>query len=768
MSIFDKKNIVKINDDDIKDANLSASGVQNESAYKRAFTNILAARLGMKLLFNNKIDANNLYSLYTIHKVLEEIDIADINSKDIKIDARLVFDANELFIPKSHFEYGLQPDLYLFFKLNSNFSNAEFLGFIEADSIDKSNSNIDYYFAEPQSLIGWQKLKNFLKNYKKVNPLPSTDIEIKSANNMLISYIDNELSQIDKKFLYRQLALNLSLRKTLVEFQDFEMISTNIGKKKELFGDNVLEIVGSQNVYNLDEAGLLDENELVKINANSKGELSEVYASNNEINSLIQEDTSLIQNAVKDEFSDLDFENIIDNMDSMQRIHDEQKGNQENQENQEELQEFVEENKEAELEPLQPLQEFMDVDIVPELNEVDEISEEPIAIKEEIQPLEMLQDFLINTNNAEIEELVPITYEDKEETLDKTKEVPLSSFAMDTINVIPSQEEAVESVATEATDETHTFATIEEITEPKAEVTIPETVTDIASATKAEPNIEIETNKDLNTMSEQQKADSTISHENTKQTTNDEVNSQDSDALQALFSKENIAEVPQQTRAPKATSNNKNVIAGISIAAVICVAVVAATNFTNNKNNSNNLAQLNRPAVQQMNGQQVQPNMMPDNMGVPDMPLEGDIMPKIHDDNDIKSAPNNDINKSISNAIIDTNGVSVSKVAWEIPENIAYNDSIRKYLQIAGKNLKLALQNDLLLATDIPYSNSVIIDLKVNSGGDLQSTKIMTSSGSKQIDTIVLQSVKETLKYVKLPQGEVSGNNLNVTLIINF
>ena len=47
-------------------------------------------------------------------------------------------------------------------------------------------------------------------------------------------------------------------------------------------------------------------------------------------------------------------------------------------------------------------------------------------------------------------------------------------------------------------------------------------------------------------------------------------------------------------------------------------------------------------------------------------------------------------------------------------------------------------------------------------------SKIITSSGSKEIDDIVLQTVKQTLNVVKPAQGEVPTPDFNLGLIINF
>lgn len=110
----------------------------------------------------------------------------------------------------------------------------------------------------------------------------------------------------------------------------------------------------------------------------------------------------------------------------------------------------------------------------------------------------------------------------------------------------------------------------------------------------------------------------------------------------------------------------------------------------------------------------------------------------------------------------------ITKLSWEVPESMANNQKIRKYLQIAGRTLKLSLQNDLLVATELPFSNRVMIDLRIAPSGNLISTDFVISSGSKQIDNIVLQSVKDTLKYVRPPMGEIQSPNSNFTLIINF
>ncbi len=110
--------------------------------------------------------------------------------------------------------------------------------------------------------------------------------------------------------------------------------------------------------------------------------------------------------------------------------------------------------------------------------------------------------------------------------------------------------------------------------------------------------------------------------------------------------------------------------------------------------------------------------------------------------------------------------ITLKKVSWEVPDYLSYSDNIRKYLQTAGKSIKLTLSSDLLLTNEYIYSNTVKVDLKLSKDGTVQSAKITRSSGSEQVDKIVLRTVKETLNVVKPARGEVPTPNYNLAIII--
>ena len=117
---------------------------------------------------------------------------------------------------------------------------------------------------------------------------------------------------------------------------------------------------------------------------------------------------------------------------------------------------------------------------------------------------------------------------------------------------------------------------------------------------------------------------------------------------------------------------------------------------------------------------------------------------------------------------IETPYLEVQKLTWSVPDYLSYNDQFKRYLQTAGKSLKLTLSSDLLLATEYAYSPEMSVDIILAKEGTFKDAKIGLSSGSSQIDGIVLRTVKDTLKVVKPASGEIPTDNFKLGLIINI
>ncbi len=1106
MAVFDKKNIIKIDDDDIKDARLSSIDFVDESTKKRAFINVLGARLAMKMLFSKKIEADNVYSLYTIHNVLEELDIADIYIQDIKIDIRLIFDKEQIFIPKSHFQYDIIPDLYLILQLKEDFSCVEPLGFFEPKEIDKNNQNSECYFYEYEELNNVKNLKTFLKNYSPLKNASATTENIEKTELLFLSLIDKEISQEDKGFLFKQLADNISLREKFVELENFEIISKETAKSENLLQDGVLDIVAAQQVFDDESANatkqevkaevigevlsdlILDENTIEEnpeekevkpkteededfmkelLGQDDDDENDDVVViddkdDNDKIDSKKEpeeikfvEKTDILQdvisgvaagsaiaggivasealtaeedilevlssgidlaNKVIDKSSEAatdiienidDFlENFENNSDSNETITSEEQEIEQyedkDDDKQDKIEEVVEEIKEIELdlgkldtelnlkeaeiileeqtkseiknssddifnldsidfsalddnihttsnyeadtenkeddlleqsnEIFKTSDEFSDLDLIkPEeetnqnienLDSADQItsisSEENSQLNEIISPIPDI-DGLISSGEFSFESLKEkvdeTLFEDKpnfeaygikEEDLHKIQEsdkidnlkeninddsqnINFNSPDYDTSEKItfqeidtPTPENISEDVNTEEIGilpelDMNVFDSQKEFPiENQAQADSKNTVFDLNDFdfdvldNEIDPEFknEIEEaalikNKILNEDFDYENIERQIEEEEEKQkqlekerlakekadlesingTETDDFLSQVDDFLNNVdisdedlllvgkdnnsiestlnslgisneladkelstesipfdndmvfdtssFASEEDEEVSsvekkndetlqllfkgkQENRDKKpednsSTRKDKKMVIAASVASVVLVSVVIGGGIiSSHKANVNNISATPIAVQNQIQDTTQNPDMNIDlSQQVPDMSTNANLAESIDNSQQVNTP--RDMGQAVSDAF--SSGpvnASISKIAWEIPEDLAYNDGFRSYLQIAGKNLKLNLQNNLLMATEMAYSNKVIINLNISGDGSLQSLNIATSSGSKQIDKIVLQSVKETLMYLKMPSNELRGKSINSTLIINF
>ncbi len=113
-----------------------------------------------------------------------------------------------------------------------------------------------------------------------------------------------------------------------------------------------------------------------------------------------------------------------------------------------------------------------------------------------------------------------------------------------------------------------------------------------------------------------------------------------------------------------------------------------------------------------------------------------------------------------------TSFIEVKKLSWEVPDYVSYNAGFRQYFQSAGKSLKLALTSDLLLATDFTYTDQVRVSVTFNQDGTYKDARLILSSGSKQVDDIVLRTVNQTLSVLKAPHSV--GNDESTTVILKI
>lgn len=252
MSIFDENNYIEISSEDIKDASYSSAKI-DDNIQNRAFANVLGARLGIKFLKSLNINASNFESLYIIPAVLKDMDISDICvDNNIKVDIRIVADEDHLCVPKAQFEYNVTPDIYIFIKLSEDFSTTSFIGAIAPDEINKSIENRDYYFINKEILYNENSLKEALKKGKPQSHISVSENDVIKAESMLVNFIDGDILNNEKHFVYEILKQSQELRTMFAEFERFETISTVLAHTEEILSDSVLDVLGAQQIYNND------------------------------------------------------------------------------------------------------------------------------------------------------------------------------------------------------------------------------------------------------------------------------------------------------------------------------------------------------------------------------------------------------------------------------------------------------------------------------------------------------------------------------------
>jgi len=256
----------------------------------------------------------------------------------------------------------------------------------------------------------------------------------------------------------------------------------------------------------------------------------------------------------------------------------------------------------------------------------------------------------------------------------------------------------------------------------------------------------------------------------------------DDDEIETLYSSPasaqsmNIPQMPQSIQ--NIQENNVDtkrliVLASVIAGSLLVVSIVGFLMFSNiNKNKSEQFnEQVNKVDSLDMGAGDMQtPSASdPGQEYIPPAPTQNP------DNLNVTTTTPKDMNKAMTN-VFDENAssVTVTKISWEVAKPVAQNPQIARYLQLAGKNIVINLKKNLLNATEFSYNDSAKVFIVLGKDNNIKTLKVVTSSGSEQIDEIVLQSIKETLTYINVPvladsvQKELGPNAYTYKLVINF
>ena len=220
--------LIYIEKDNITEAEFMSKSFVNRGIKNRAYINALGAELVMKYLVSEGFNIEELHNIHSISKVLEKIDIADVLLPNIHIDVRVVFDDNQIFIPKSHFDLEIVPDIYLVLKLDEKFDHAEFLGYFKPEQINKKDANKDYYFISKSKLSSPETLSKFIKDYPGKVSRNLSEEDMLRGRELSVTLADHNITDDEFREFLELLLLNDSLRESVLEFDNFETLAYNV------------------------------------------------------------------------------------------------------------------------------------------------------------------------------------------------------------------------------------------------------------------------------------------------------------------------------------------------------------------------------------------------------------------------------------------------------------------------------------------------------------------------------------------------------------
>ena len=294
--------IIYIENENKTEAEFMSRSFVKKEVKNRAYINALGAELASKYLTSEGIDTTETHNLHSISKILEKIDVADIMLPNIHIDVRVVFDENQIFIPKSHAKLGIEPDIYLAMKLSPDFKFVEFLGYFEPARINKNKQNSDYYFIEKEKLSSPEKLTQYIKNFTGNTDKGISESDTLRARELFITMADHSTSPEEEQELISLLMLSDSLRDSILEFDNFETLSYSVGSS---FGNKLAELPAGEPVLTIDE-NLVDS------------ESNDEQPEENETDNSEEEENQAEENMEEQEVAtDLDFSNTDEEEEEM-------------------------------------------------------------------------------------------------------------------------------------------------------------------------------------------------------------------------------------------------------------------------------------------------------------------------------------------------------------------------------------------------------------------------------------------------------------------
>lgn len=220
--------VLEIGKENYTEADFMSKRFVNAEVRNRAYINVLGSELFIKFLAENGIKTEDVISMHSISKIIENIDIADVILQNIHIDVRTIFDEDKIFVPKSHFELEITPDIYVVLKISKNMKDAEILGYFKPSQINKNYANDDYYFVKKETLVPAKMLLDKISQYAETRDSKLTNAEFLRGRALSVDYSDHNLDLEGQKEFLKLMLTDSMLRDSVAEFDNFEVLSSQV------------------------------------------------------------------------------------------------------------------------------------------------------------------------------------------------------------------------------------------------------------------------------------------------------------------------------------------------------------------------------------------------------------------------------------------------------------------------------------------------------------------------------------------------------------
>ncbi len=260
--------LVEITKDNLAEAQFMASNFIDVSVQNRIFFNVIGAEAIISYLEKFGIDTDDIASIHSIKRIVEKVDIADVILKNIHIDVRVVFNEYEIFVPKSHYDIGIVPDIYAVLKYDKSFQRINFIGFFEPSVINLNNCNSEYYFLEPEKLKSPFEMIDFINAYNGSTDKNISDTQMLRGRELSVAVADHDVTNAEFNEFISLLLKSRDLRSSVLEYDNFETLASKVAIALQVSKSSLAknEVVDFDDFVNVTDPPVNEVHDLESVN----------------------------------------------------------------------------------------------------------------------------------------------------------------------------------------------------------------------------------------------------------------------------------------------------------------------------------------------------------------------------------------------------------------------------------------------------------------------------------------------------------------------